>query len=55
MQVVEECKAVQAKSGKLLKDFEKGVKESTVLADVRKRVEEWAGSFPMPGFDVSSL
>ena len=31
------------------------IEASTVIADIRRRVEEWAGSFPMPGFDVSGL
>lgn len=54
-EVLEECKVVQAKSGKLLKDFERGIKGSAVLVDVRRRVEEWAGAFPMPGFSVAGL
>jgi glycine hydroxymethyltransferase len=54
-EVLEECKSVQTKSGKMLKDFTKGLEESAVLKDVKTRVEEWAGSFPMPGFDVSQL
>jgi hypothetical protein len=28
---------------------------SPEMAGIRRRVEEWAGSFPMPGFDVSHL
>lgn len=54
-EVLEECKKIQASSGKLLKDFVAGLENSQVITDIRKRVEEWAGSFPMPGFDVSSL
>lgn len=33
----------------------RGIEGSPVIADIRRRVEEWAGSFPMPGFDVSGL
>lgn len=54
-EVLEECKAIQVEKGKMLKDFTKGVEDSDALKDIKKRVEEWAGSFPMPGFDVSSL
>lgn len=46
---------MQRSHGKLLKEFTRGVEESAVLADIKRRVEEWAGSFPMPGFDVSAL
>lgn len=54
-EVLEECKEVQQKSGKLLKDFVVGLETSDTLKDIKRRVEEWAGSFPMPGFDVSAL
>jgi glycine hydroxymethyltransferase len=54
-EVLEECKRIQASSGKMLKDFVAGLESSEVIADIKKRVEEWAGNFPMPGFDVSSL
>ncbi|KAL4429814.1 hypothetical protein ABPG77_010931 [Micractinium sp. CCAP 211/92] len=54
-EVLEECKAVQRSSGKKLVDFVRGIEASPVIADIRRRVEEWAGSFPMPGFDVSAL
>lgn len=33
----------------------RGIEASPVIAAIRRRVEEWAGSFPMPGFDVSAL
>jgi len=48
-EVLEECKAVQLKSGKLLKDFTVGIEGSSKIADIRSRVEAWAGDFPMPG------
>ena len=54
-EVLEECKSVQEKSGKLLKDFTVGIEKSDVIADIKARVEEWAGSFPMPGHDDSGL
>ena len=54
-EVLEECKRIQAASGKMLKDFTVGMHASPALADVRRRVEDWAGGFPMPGFDVSGL
>lgn len=102
-EVLEECKAVQRRSGKKLADFtrcacsqlffccywaavlyqgqrrvhlaaprrltcfqlyalcpgnlfmRRDIEASPVIADIRRRVEEWAGSFPMPGFDVSGL
>jgi hypothetical protein len=55
MQVLEEVKAVQAARGLKLKDFTVGLEESAKIKDIRARVEEWAGSFPMPGFDVTAL
>lgn len=54
-EVLEECKRVQETSGKLLKDFTVGLEKSNVLLDIKKRVEEWAGGFPMPGHDEAGL
>lgn len=54
-EVLEECKATQRASGKKLAEFSSALESSPVIADIRRRVEEWAGSFPMPGFDVSGL
>lgn len=54
-EVLEECKSVQEKSGKLLKDFTVGIEKSDIIADIKARVEEWAGSFPMPGHDDAGL
>ena len=54
-EALEECKRVQSTSGKMLKDFTVGLEKSEIIADIRKRVEAWSGSFPMPGFDVSGL
>ena len=49
-QVLEECKRVQATSGKLLKDFTAGLESSKVIQEIRNKVEEWSSKFPMPGF-----
>eukprot|EP00889_Picochlorum_renovo_P004208 jgi/Picre1/31238/NNA_006592.t1 len=54
-EVLEECKRVQETSGKLLKDFTVGIENSATIAAIKARVEEWAGSFPMPGHDGSGL
>lgn len=54
-EVLEECKRVQETSGKLLKDFILGIENSKVIADIKKHVEDWAGSFPMPGHDDAEL
>ena len=54
-EVMEECKRLQATSGKLLKDFTAALESSAVIADVRARVEAWSGSFLMPGFDITGL
>lgn len=48
------CKEVQAGSGKLLKDFVKALEGNAKVADIRERVEAFAASFPMPGFDMSA-
>ena len=54
-EVLEECKRVQGASGKMLKAFTAGLEASEPLADIRRRVEAWAGQFAMPGFDVAGL
>jgi glycine hydroxymethyltransferase len=48
-------KQVQESHGKLLKDWVKGISGNKQLADIRSRVEAFASSFPMPGFDVADL
>ena len=40
---------IQAKSGKKLVDFEKGVKESSELKKLSEEVEKYSSGFPMPG------
>jgi glycine hydroxymethyltransferase len=54
-EVLVETKALQAASGKALKDFTAAAENSEALAGVKARVEAWAGGFAMPGFDVSGL
>lgn len=54
-EALELAKSVQSSHGKLLKDFNKGLDNNAELADLRKRVEEFAGAFAMPGFDVSAI
>lgn len=54
-EALEECKRVQSASGKMLKDFTAALEKSEVIADIKRRVEEWSGSFPMPGFDTQGL
>jgi glycine hydroxymethyltransferase len=40
---------IQAKHGKKLVDFEKGIKENTELKKLSEEVEKFASGFPMPG------
>lgn len=54
-EVAQECLVVQASSGKLLKDFVKALQGNAKIADIRSRVEAFASTFPMPGFDASHL
>jgi glycine hydroxymethyltransferase len=49
------AKEVQDSHGKLLKEWVKGISGNAKLADIRSRVEAFASSFPMPGFDVHEL
>ncbi|KXZ46754.1 hypothetical protein GPECTOR_41g719 [Gonium pectorale] len=51
-EVLEVCKEVQTSTGKAIKDFIKGLEGHPKIADIRSRVEAWAGQFPMPGFHV---
>ena len=44
--------SIQATSGKMLKDFQKALEGNETIASIRARVEEFAASFPMPGFDL---
>mmetsp|Transcript_10483 Transcript_10483/g.33902 ORF Transcript_10483/g.33902 Transcript_10483/m.33902 type:complete len:480 (+) Transcript_10483:140-1579(+) len=55
-EVVELCAAIQAKSGPKMVDFTKVLEtEEAKVADIRARVEAWAGAFPMPGFHKSEI
>lgn len=49
------AKTVQDSHGKLLKEWVKGISGNSELAEIRGRVEAFASSFPMPGFDVADL
>ena len=46
---------VQNKSGKMLKDFLKAIDEEPEVVALRKEVEDFAGGFAMPGFDVNKI
>jgi glycine hydroxymethyltransferase len=52
---VELCKTIQASHGKKLVDFKKGLDESEEVKVLRKDVESFAQSFPMPGFSTEGL
>lgn len=47
--------ALQATSGKLLKDFENAVQNSPEVRALRAKVQKFITQFPMPGFDVESM
>eukprot|EP00208_Stichococcus_sp_RCC1054_P007337 CAMPEP_0206144408 /NCGR_PEP_ID=MMETSP1473-20131121/24031_1 /ASSEMBLY_ACC=CAM_ASM_001109 /TAXON_ID=1461547 /ORGANISM="Stichococcus sp, Strain RCC1054" /LENGTH=490 /DNA_ID=CAMNT_0053540227 /DNA_START=102 /DNA_END=1574 /DNA_ORIENTATION=- len=49
------AKGIQDAHGKLLKDFNKALETSQEVVELRKRVEQFASSFAMPGFDVTVL
>ncbi|KAK9817163.1 hypothetical protein WJX72_010560 [[Myrmecia] bisecta] len=53
--VLEVCKQIQEKHGKLLKDFNKAVEDNDDIRQLLKEVQEFSGGFAMPGFDVSAL
>jgi len=50
VEVLDLCKEVQDSHGKLLKDWVKGIEGNAKLQAIRAKVEEFAASFPMPGF-----
>ncbi|KAF6252491.1 serine hydroxymethyltransferase 2 [Scenedesmus sp. NREL 46B-D3] len=54
-EVLQVTKQVQDSHGKLLKDWVKGITGNQKLAEIRSKVEAFASSFPMPGFDVDDL
>jgi glycine hydroxymethyltransferase len=47
--------AVQAQTGKPLKDFLRALEGNAELAKLRTEVEAFAQSFPMPGFEAASI
>uniref|UniRef100_A0A7S3UA41 Serine hydroxymethyltransferase n=1 Tax=Picocystis salinarum TaxID=88271 RepID=A0A7S3UA41_9CHLO len=49
------CLDIQKEHGKLLKDFNKGLENSSAIAELRAEVEAFASSYRMPGFDTSDL
>jgi glycine hydroxymethyltransferase len=54
-QVLDVCKDIQEKHGKLLKDFSKAIAESPKIAEIKKEVQAFGGSFAMPGFEVGTI
>eukprot|EP00171_Calliarthron_tuberculosum_P004584 IDg4584t1 len=46
---------IQEQSGKKLADFKTAVAGNSELEELRKEVETFASSFPMPGFDVADM
>lgn len=54
-ELVQECKAIQASTGKQLAAFTKALPASDKLADLKRRVHEFSERFPMPGFDATLL
>ncbi|KAJ3224842.1 Serine hydroxymethyltransferase 2 [Clydaea vesicula] len=46
---------VQSTSGKMLKDFTAALEKDEEVKNLRKEVEKFARSFPMPGFDPKSI
>lgn len=43
--------SIQASSGKMLKDFVAAIQNEPKIAELKSRIEKFARSFPMPGFD----
>ena len=55
-EVVDVASEVQASTGaKLIKDFTAALEADGRIVDIRRRVEAFSGSFPMPGFPTSHL
>ena len=46
---------IQQSSGKLMKDFVAALGTNDKVKDLKKRVEQFAHSLPMPGFDPASV
>jgi glycine hydroxymethyltransferase len=54
-QAVQISLAIQATSGKLLKDFDIAVKNSAEVKALKQAVMKYVTQFPMPGFDVATM
>lgn len=54
-EAMELCKDLQNKHGRLLKDFNKALDVDPRVPELKKKVEEFAGIFEMPGFDVKAI
>jgi glycine hydroxymethyltransferase len=46
---------IQATSGKLIKEFAAALETDAQVAELKAKVSDFARSFPMPGFDPSSI
>lgn len=46
---------VQKTSGKMLKDFAAALASNAEVTQLKTEVEEFARSFPMPGFDPTTI
>jgi glycine hydroxymethyltransferase len=53
--VIKICLDVQAKSGKLLKDFVAAIEHNEDLLAIKKEVEEFSTTFPLPGVDITKF
>jgi glycine hydroxymethyltransferase len=54
-EVLQATLKIQEKSGPMLKDFVKMLEDDADLKDIRSRVNAFATSFPMPGFDPKEM
>eukprot|EP00884_Botryococcus_braunii_P011887 jgi/Botrbrau1/2069/Bobra.0047s0034.1 len=53
--VLEVCKDLQAKHGKLLKDFNSALEADPRIGELRSKVEAFSSKFAMPGFETTGL
>jgi glycine hydroxymethyltransferase len=54
-EVLQTALKVQEKSGPKLKDFAEMLETDPELKSIRERVNKFATSFPMPGFDIKEM
>jgi glycine hydroxymethyltransferase len=54
-EILEISLKIQEKSGPKLKDFAAALEGNDELKSVRERVNKFATSFPMPGFDPKTM